>query len=683
MTLKTDIQGSIESQSEFGQDKAEQWKRWHTELAAADEAQKDFLKKGDKTVKRYLSQDKNESFNLNLFHANTNTIKAMMFGKLPEISFSRTNTDYNDDVARVAGMMLQRMLSADIGTPNDQYSQTLRHNLEDRLVPGLGVARVRYTFTEGEEVIEAVNDPNDPAVELEPEQRIPTITDEKAPIDYVHWRDFKWSPARVWADVYMVAFRTLMTRDELKKRFGDELGDKIPLNAGKTDREEEDTGDDSSKDAYSKAEIWEIWDKTNKKVVWWHAEFKEIIDTKDDPLQLTGFFPNPEPMAANVTTSGYMPVADFIFAQDLYNEINDLENRIVKITEAIKVVGLYDSSNEEVKRMLSEGTENELIPVSNWGKLSEAGGLAGVIDWLPVAELAQTLNHLVELRNDAKAMLYEITGIADIMRGGGSAGGAVTATERSLEARFASVRIQELQDQFATYATDLIRLRAEVVQKHFQPQTIMLQSNMGNTADAERAPQAVQLIKSDPSLIWRISVKPESVSMVDYAKLQEERTGYLTAMATFLQSSAPLIEMEPGAAPALIELLKWGLAGFKGSDTIEGVLDQALDAMSNKKPEEENKEPSPEQIKQQMEKEKQQFEMQKMKQAAEIEKRKQQGEAAFMERQAVIRLAEIEAELQADLQREKAQAGLNMAEQTHETDAKIRESRGTRDNSQK
>ena len=304
---------------------------------------------------------------------------------------------------------------------------------------------------------------------------------------------------------------------------------------------------------------------------------------------------------------------------------------------------------------------------------AEKGGLQGQIDWLPIEEIANTLEKLVARRNDAMALLSQITGMADIMRGGKQAGGAVSATERSLEARFGSVRIQALQDEFAKYATDLIRLRAEVVSNHFSPQSIVEQSNMQYTADQELIEPAVQLIKTDTALIWRIQVKPESVAMVDYAQLKEERTAYITALATFMQSAAPIVEMDPEATPILLEMLKWGLAGFKGSNEVEGVLDQAIKAMQGQKGQEAEQEPpSDTQIKAQMQQGKQEFEKAKQESQQNFEREKMQHDIQMAQMEGQNAQTQVSMEADKDLQKESAQFRFNIEEEKNETNEFIK-----------
>ena len=678
--MSADIQGSIDSATEYktpGDKKA----LWEIELKAGLKAQERWHKRANRVVNRYTAGDRadteNFTFQLNLFYSNIQTTQAMMFGRLPEISIDRRNTDFGDDAARVASSILQRMLQADIGKPNDQYSTSLKLNLQDRLITGLGVARVRYEMDkETRETAEQLDMNGQVVAEGFSEE---VITSERAPLDYVHWRDCAWSPCRTWSELRWFGFKEMMTRDQLVERFGKEMGEAIPLT--KTTRIVEDESlQEEAADSFKRGEVWEIWDKDKKQVIWYCADYEKLLDVKPDPFGLTGFFPVPRPMASNLTTSAYMPIPDFTMAQDLYNEIDNLETRIAMLTQAVKAVGVYNSAIDGVKRMLVEGVENDLIPVDNWAVFSENGGMQGIIDWLPIETIAGVLNQLIARRNDCKSQLFEISGMSDIMRGAAaSAGGPVSATERALEARFASVRIAALQDEFSTYATDLIRLRAEIISKHFSPEQIVKQSNILNTPDGQDQQliqQAVELIKNSQELVWRVQVRPESVAMVDFAALKQERTEYLMAVSQFLQSSGPLIEKEPASAPMLMEMLKWGLAGFKGSQDIEGVIDRAMEQMAQKLAQPQEQQPDPEAQKMQMQ---MQLEQTKSQAAMQLEQAKNQGAMQLEQQGLQIDMQRIQAELQAkiqekqadiqqDITKEKAQLEANTTEEQFETE---------------
>ena len=206
---------------------------------------------------------------------------------------------------------------------------------------------------------------------------------------------------------------------------------------------EENEGRDSDKDEHSvtkEAVVYEIWHKKTNKAFWYAPGAPEILDQKDDPLKLDGFWPSPKPLIANCATKLFMPTADCILAQDVYNQIDELYTRITMITQAVKVVGLYDQSMEaNLGRMLKEGVENDMIPVDNWAMLMEKGGLQGVIGWFPVAEVVGTLQTLRSVLGEQLELLYEVTGMSDILRGANTQQYTSDGTNQ-LKAKFGSIR---------------------------------------------------------------------------------------------------------------------------------------------------------------------------------------------------------------------------------------------------
>jgi len=136
-------------------------------------------------------------------------------------------------------------------------------------------------------------------------------------------------------------------------------------------------------------------------------------------------------------------------AEDQYNEIDLLQTRISILTEAVKAVGVYDKNADGVQRMFTEGTDNTLIPVDSWAAFSENGGLRGAVDWMPIEAVTNAIDRLTALRNDSIELLQQITGMADVMRGQlQNQYEGVGQTKQ--KAKFGSVRVQALQQQFAT-----------------------------------------------------------------------------------------------------------------------------------------------------------------------------------------------------------------------------------------
>jgi hypothetical protein len=560
--------------------------RWSAEFAYAKEFQRKWHTAGKKITAEFLMRDVKSNdpqapgFNLNLFGVNVKTQMDMLYNRVPEVSVDRRWADADDDVARVASEMATRMLNADIEEAGEDFSTVMRNCLQDRLIPGLGVARVRYDM-QGDDVKKEK-------------------ADEWIEDCYVPWMDIMWSPARFWSEIRWIAFRTYKNKKELKAFLGKDLSDtdlkRIPFNS-KNPMEQLSS---KTSQIWNKTEIWEIWSKEFMTVFWYIEGYGYILKSEEDPLQLEGFFPCPPFFIANVTTMEYIPKADYTFAEALYKEINILEERISLLTKAIKVVGVYDKkAGVDLGRLVNETAENKLIPVDAWAVFQERGGIKGSIEILPIQDIVSAVKELQAQQGSRIQQLYEITGMSDILRGTASDDSQVGTNE--LKARFASVRVQAIQDEMTRFATDLQKLRLDIIAKHFDIETIISRSNMQMTPDGQNPQllmQGAQFIKDTELSKWRLMIAPESMAMVDYAQLQQERTEYINALGIFLQSSSPIAEKFPGTAPMLMELLKWGLAGFKGSKQIQGVIDRALVTMQKQPP---SNQPDPEVQKQQME----------------------------------------------------------------------------------
>lgn len=572
-------------EAEFDDTPAGWARRWTMELSAARKRLERWHTQGGRIVARFKderegpdSTGSSSSTRWNLYTANVQTQRAMMYGQTPRVSVTRRHADAHDDVARVAAEMLERLLNTDIERDSDGYASALSYALDDRLLAGMGNVRVRYTaqFDDVPEVPARVNETT--GAELAP--AVPATrrkASEDVEVDYVHWRDQLWSPARTFEEVRWWGFRVQMSRSQLVRRFGAELGKTVPLNG--REHGGADSGGPAEKraDPWARADVWEIWSKEHGRVFWYVEGYPVILDVKPDLYGLRGFWPFPRPMFANLTTDALVARPDFVLAQDLYDEIDLVSTRITLLERAIAVKGVYDKSSGSLQRLLQDTGENELIPVDNWALFAEKGGVRGAVDWLPLDQVVSALTALRDYRRELIDALYQVTGMSDILRGQAASSG-VTATEQAIKARFGSVRMQALQDEFARFASDVQRLKTQVICRHFEPQTILERSNFRFAGqDLQLALQAVQLLKGGAAQ-YRIEVKPEAVSLTDFAALRAERTEVLTAIAGFIQSVAPLIAQSPASTPYLLQILQWSIAGLKGASTMEGILDQAIAA---------------------------------------------------------------------------------------------------------
>ena len=624
-----------------------------------------------KIVKRYRDDNRNQNTNetakFNILWSNVQTLIPAVYARLPKAAVSRRFGD-NDPVGRVASQLIERSLDFEIEHYTD-FRSAMRHAVEDRFLGGRGVAWVRYephvvaqdmpedgyqitedvdkeTGTGNEENVSTLD--GSAGMDAEPQEEIEY---ECAPTDYVHWKDFGHSIARTWEEVTQVWRWVYMTREALIERFGEEVGNKIPLDAGpETNKQYGQNNRD-----FTRAKICELWDLETEKVYWLSKNVGQIIDERDDPLQLEQFFPCAKPLYATMTSDTLIPVADFVLYQDQAQELDILTDRIDGLVKALRIRGVYDASQPALQRLLTEGDNNTLIPVDKWMGFSEKGGLKGSIDILPIDQIANALIQCYRARDEIKGQIYEITGISDIVRGQTAA--SETATAQQIKGQYAGLRLRSMQEDVALFASSLIRLKAQIICSKFQPQTIIQYAAAEQMSDADKqlVPEALMLIKDKVLRNFRIEVAADSLVQIDENQNKRDRVEFLQAMGGFLSQALPMGQQAPELVPMLIDMVKFGMSAYKQATPIEGTIDQALEQMKQKQAmaAQQPPQPDPEMLKMQADQQREQarteadmqIEQVKMQSEAALEKQKQDFEAwkVQFEAQNQINLARIKA----------------------------------------
>ena len=185
----------------------------------------------------------------------------------------------------------------------------------------------------------------------------------------------------------------------MKKRFG-AIGAKVDLE--KASDEDNNISKDNEPGMFRRGEVWEIWDKEAKRVLWICRHYnKQPLDVKPDFLGLRDFFPCPRPLYASMTTDSLTPIPDYTQYQDQARELDTVTGRIELITQAIRAAGVCAGDIPELERLLSpleSVVENRLIPVKNWSQFASNGGMKGSIDFIPLGDLVVALRELYEAR---------------------------------------------------------------------------------------------------------------------------------------------------------------------------------------------------------------------------------------------------------------------------------------------
>lgn len=550
-----------------------------------DASFKKWVARVEKILKRYRDDNRTEASGdtakFNILWANVQTLVPAVFARLPKADVSRRFGD-SDPVGRVAALLLERTLDYEIEHYTD-FRSSMHAVVQDRFLGGRGVSWVRYEphiVAQEVQITEDMEDVSDQTADAGETKE--TIEYECSPTDYVHWKDFGHSPARTWEEVGQCWRWVYLTEEALKARSESSKDPKkwlaVPLDSGPDPLNRYG----NKERVNDRAKICELWDKEKKKVVWLSKSMKELIDEVDDPLELEDFFANPKPLYATITSDNLEPIPDFVLYQDQANELDILSDRIDGLVKSLRVRGIYDSSQPALQRLFTEGDNNTMIPTDKWAAFAEKGGLKGSIELVPLETLSQALLQCYQARNDIKSQVYEITGISDIIRGQTVA--SETATAQQLKGQYAGLRLKSMQETVAIFASDLLKLKAQIICAKYQPETILKYAAADQLADADKTyiPQALQLLKSNPLRAFRIDVAADSLVQIDENQMKQDRLEFGNMFSNMLREAVPAGQQVPELAPMIMESIKYIVSGFKAARTIEGTIDTALEQLKQK-----------------------------------------------------------------------------------------------------
>lgn len=547
---------------------------WQSEIKTAQKNMQKWHEQGRRINKRFLDQrsdDTEGKSKLNLFTSNVLILMATLYARFPKPLVTREFEDQDDDIARVAANIMERCLKI---RKRDDFDVAMREVVQDRLVPGAGTIWFRYEPHFQQMIAPAVNDVY--GNEVTPATTYDQLVHEEVIADYVYWEDLLWSPARTWSQVRWVGRAVKLTRPDAEKRFGTKIANQLKYSSGTFSNTTSAISSDGDKPDTNEVQytvVFEIWDKRTRTAVWVSLDCPVILDKKPDPLKLNNFWPMPRPLVALTSTSNFLPRPDYLIAQDQYLELDDLNNRISILQKAIKVVGIFDGSNEEIERIFSEGIDNKIIPSRSFREFMEKGGFKGAIDWLPIDAIVGAIDKLRQYRADAVQEIYELTGISDIMRGASKA--SETLGAQQLKAQYGSVKLQYYQMDVASFVEEALDIKSQIIRGFFQPATILRMSNIMNSVDAEFAGSAMQLVKS-PEFELRVEVHADSMAVPEFTAERDARMLFIRSLAEMLTAAAPILEKSPQAAAILLKVVQWAAASFRTGNSIETVLDKAI-----------------------------------------------------------------------------------------------------------
>jgi hypothetical protein len=614
--------------------------KWIDEIQSAEKWHAQWWRSGDVIVRRYKNEaPANGRGNANavvaplrrynILWSNVQTLGPAIYQNRPNAEVSRRFKD-NDPVGKVAADVLERALNyATDAYPFDDQIELVR---DDYLLTGRGQVWVRYV--PHMETVNAKQDINLDEGEADADGETPKEPDaegqyervayEEVLCDHVAWKDFLTNPTREWSETRWVARRVYMTRKQLVERFGAKVGNAVPLDWGKTQRDVDP--DQGEKDALDhKAQVYEVWDKDSQTAYWINLSYSEqVLDQRPDPLKLKGFFPCPEPLIATKGPDTSLPVADYKQYQDQAEELDDLTARIGRLQDALRLVGVYaGEENVTLGRMFTPGYENTLIPVQSFDLWKEKGGVKGLIEWSPIDMVVQALAACYEARRQVIDDIYQITGLSDIIRGASNPN--ETATAQSIKSQWGSLRVRDRQKAIQKFARDVIRLKGEIISEQFSIETLKAMTGVQLLTEQEKtlAQQFMQqqqmlaqqaqamgmqpppqqpppfdpelleqptweevdaLLKNEPLRQFRIDVETDSTVEPDETAAKQAFVEGSTAMVQLMQAAATIVPSAPYTAPLFGEMMQEMSRTFRMSRGMQDAIDKVFETAAAQPP---------------------------------------------------------------------------------------------------
>jgi hypothetical protein len=598
---------------------------WLKEIGRSTKAWKTYRERGRKVVERYRDErDKGQQGKkFNILYSNTETLGPAVYSQPPVPDIRRRWQD-KDDVGRLAATVLQR--ATQFCLESYDFDAVLDACKMDYLLPGFAVARVKYKpyFKKGQRE----------GQDGKPEEFDESIVWHEAQSEYVPWDRFTMSRSKVYERVWWLAFGDDLTKDEVMELAGEEIANELSYSRKEEiDGEKEEEGEQT-------ARVWEIWCKRDRKRGFVAEGFDGwILEPEDDPLRLEGFYPNAKPIWSITTNDTLKPIPEYLEYQDQALELDDLTERIDVLTSALRRRGVFDGRYKNMLAMLNGTGDNNFVPVDDWATLMEKGGLANVAMEMPLKGLVEAIVALDQRRESVKQIIYEVTGIADIVRG--SSNPNETLGAQQIKGKWAGLRISVRQKKFANFARDLVRLKAEIIAERFDHETLSLVSGIklpmaeekaqaeqamkqfeqvkGQHAQmAQQAQQAGQepppppeppippeqmeffdqptwedvlkVLRSDKLRGFKIDIETDSTVQPDADAEKQARTELLTSLGGFAQSMTPAIQAGIVPKKLAIDAIQFALRSFKVGSNFEQELDSMSEQPEGPSPEQQQKE---------------------------------------------------------------------------------------------
>lgn len=511
-----------------------------------------------------------DTIRFNILNSNTGILLPSLFSKPPKADIrSRSSLPMpaEQEVAEILESMCNVFLD------NTETYQQLKNAVKEVLLPGRGTVRVRWDPVVEE--IQGFDEMGNPAM----------IYDkllDRLNLEHVYWEDYTHEAVSSWENCGWVAYRHLFTEKRFMSYFGSSMSVQKYIKEGQKDeifkwtdhsanwtKDQGERGvykeSDELQDKIKKALVWEFWDKSTREVIWiCHDMSGHVLRIDPDPLELENFFPSPMPLLSVTTTDTLIPTPEYEIYQDLAAEVDELSDRINAIAKRIKVRGAYNGAQENLANIL-EAEDGIMKAVEG---VDVDFDISQHVYIISNSDLVAALQALYQARNESKQAMYEVTGISDIVRGQSRA--SETLGAQRIKSQFATLRIQDRKDAVENFCRDVIRIMAEIIAQHFDPQSFIYFLGI------QPSQEAMMIMQSDGMRISKIDVETDSTVVADETAEIEAMSAMTQALGMAMQQMLPLVSSGVMPLPVAIEFMKMLIKPFKNSRNVTQLLDQFI-----------------------------------------------------------------------------------------------------------
>jgi hypothetical protein len=548
-----------------------------------------------------------------------------------------------DPVGKLAAQALERALSYSID--DYDFDATMEAVIHDSLLPGRGAAIVIYDAVVNDDSVDYE------AVRCEP----------------VHWDDLRIGPARKWADVPWIAIRYRITREEAIG-LNAKIGATVSLDYVEKGADKPNEGQDPP-DIFKRLTVWKIWDKAQRQIVYIAPSYKDgPLRTDNDDLKLRDFFPMPRPIYDVFDSNSLVPQVPYDKYRDQAEELDRITKRLKALINVLRWRGIRPSQIEELDK-LKDADDGDLIPSQSFDALMMTqGASADKAIWLmPIERLIEVIRELVVQREAIKQVVFEISGLADIMRGETNPNETLGAQQ--IKAQWGSLRMQRRQRDVQRFARDLMRIKAEIIGEHFSVQTLQAMTGINlPTAEQKAAaqmqmqqqpgqppaqppPEVAQvlasptwedvktLMASDALRGFRIDIETDSTIQADQTRNMQTMTTFVEGLGGFITAIAPAVQEGVMPMDVAADMLTAMGRNFRLGKQFEDALDRLGKEARQPKP----PKADPEMVKAQADAQAKQADQQHQQQMQALQTQHQQAtQAAEAEHQRNMQMADLQ-----------------------------------------